>query len=76
MVDTVPSTQEALATPALKLIYLDHHYWRAECSRVALHMANIPFEDARMDYESMYASGALTFGTFPALVAGGNGVIN
>ena len=29
-----------------------------------------------MGYEGMYASGALTFGTFPALVVGGKGVIN
>ena len=63
-------------TPALELIYLDHHYWRAECARVALHIAGIPFDDRRLDYEGMYASGALTFGTFPALVVGGKGVIN
>ena len=29
-----------------------------------------------MSYEKMYASGALTFGTFPSLVVGGKGVIN
>jgi len=62
--------------PTLKLIYLDHHYWRAECPRLALYLADVPFEDARMGYEDMYASGALTFGTFPALVVGGKGVIN
>lgn len=64
------------APPSLKLMYLDHHYWRAECVRVALHIADIPFEDARMGYDEMYASGALTFGTFPALVVGGKGVLN
>ena len=65
-----------MATPPLKLIYLDHHYWRAECSRIALYMAGVPFEDARMSYDDMYASGALTFGTFPSLVVGGKGTIN
>jgi len=65
-----------MATPSLKLIYLDHHYWRAECSRLALFIGGLPFEDARMSYEEMYNSGALTFGTFPALVVGGKGVIN
>jgi glutathione S-transferase len=65
-----------MGAPSLKLVYLDHHYWRAECSRVALHMAGVPFEDARMSYDEMYASGALTFGTFPALVVDGKGVIN
>ena len=76
-VATTPSMSEALAPlPHLKLIYLDHHYWRAECVRLALHLADVPFEDARMDYEGMYASGALTFGTFPALEIKGKGVIN
>ncbi|CAE7565594.1 MRL1 [Symbiodinium pilosum] len=65
-----------MAAPQLKLIYLDHHYWRAECARLALFMANVPFEDARMGYEGMYSSGALTFGTFPALVVAGKGVLN
>jgi len=75
----VPSQSEATAAPSypsLKLVYLDHHYWRAECARLALHMAGVPFEDARMGYEDMYDSGALTFGTFPALIVGGKGVIN
>jgi len=49
---------------------------RAECARVALHISGVPFEDARMDYDGMYSSGALTFGTFPALVVGGKGVLN
>ena len=75
-VSSVPTTRDALASPSLKLIYLDHHYWRAECTRVALHMSGVQFDDCRMDYEGMYASGALTFGTFPALVVGGKGVLN
>lgn len=72
----MPATQDAMTPPPLKLIYLDHHYWRAECVRVALFMANVPFEDARMGYDGMHGSGALTFGTFPALIVGGKGVIN
>lgn len=43
-----------MAAPSLQLICLDHHYWRAECARVALFMANIPFEDARMDYHGIW----------------------
>ena len=72
----VPSQCDAMAVPSLKLIYLNHHYWRAECIRLALHIAHVPFEDARMTYDEMYSSGALTFGTFPSLVVGGKGVIN
>jgi len=68
--------QATKSVPQLKLIYLDHHYWRAECVRLALYLADVPFEDARMGYEDMYASGALTFGTFPSLVVGGKGCIN
>ena len=69
---SAPTTDEAMQPyPSLKLIYLDHHYWRAECARLALFMSGIPFEDARMNYDEMYGSGALTFGTFPALVVGG-----
>uniref|UniRef100_A0A7S0P2V9 Glutathione transferase n=1 Tax=Calcidiscus leptoporus TaxID=127549 RepID=A0A7S0P2V9_9EUKA len=71
-----PRTLDAMAMPSLKLIYLDHPYWRAECVRLALHIAGLPYEDARMSYEQMYSSGALTFGTFPALVVGGKGVLN
>ena len=74
---SAPTTDEAMQPyPSLKLIYLDHHYWRAECARLALFMSGIPFEDARMNYDEMYGSGALTFGTFPALVVGGKGVLN
>jgi len=62
--------------PQLQLIYLDHHYWRAEAPRLALFMADVPFQDSRMGYEDMYASGALTFGTFPSLVVNGKGCIN
>ena len=75
-VETTPTTNDAMSMPALKLIYIDHHYWRAECTRVACHITDIPLEDARMGYDGMYASGALTFGTFPALVVEGKGVIN
>ena len=74
--DICVAARVAMAVPSLQLIYLDHHYWRAECARVALFMAGIPFDDARMDYNGMYSSGALTFGTFPALVVGGKGVLN
>ena len=74
--EETPSTSDALKLPSLKLIYLDHHYWRAECARLALYLADVKFEDARMSYDEMYSSGALTFGTFPSLVVGGKGCIN
>ena len=76
-VPSVPTQSDTFKPlPGLKLIYLDHHYWRAECCRLACHIAGVPLQDARMSYDEMYSSGALTFGTFPALVVEGKGVIN
>merc|ERR1719188_381248 len=57
--------------PNLRLWYLDHHFWRAECVRLCLYMGGIPFEDKRVGYDELYGSGMLTFGTFPALEVDG-----
>merc|ERR1719236_189364 len=57
--------------PALRLWYLDHNFWRAECVRLCLFMGDIPFEDKRVGYDELYGSGMLTFGTFPALEVNG-----
>jgi len=57
--------------PQLRLWYLDHHFWRAECVRICLYMNNVPFDDRRVGYDEMYDSGMLTFGTFPALEVDG-----
>merc|ERR1719229_2125384 len=57
--------------PHLRLWYLDHHFWRAECVRVCLFMHDVPFEDKRVGYDELYESGTLTFGTFPALEVDG-----
>eukprot|EP00931_Biecheleriopsis_adriatica_P097862 TRINITY_DN7171_c0_g1_i1.p1 TRINITY_DN7171_c0_g1~~TRINITY_DN7171_c0_g1_i1.p1 ORF type:complete len:225 (-),score=38.37 TRINITY_DN7171_c0_g1_i1:131-805(-) len=57
--------------PQLRLWYLDHHFWRAECVRVCLFMGGVPFEDKRVGYDELYGSGMLTFGTFPALEVNG-----
>lgn len=55
------SSLAAMASPSLQLIYLDHHYWRAECARVALFMAGVPFEDARMDYNGTWVMASRRF---------------
>jgi glutathione S-transferase len=57
--------------PQLRLWYLDHHFWRAECVRVCLFMSGVPFDDKRVGYDELYGSGMLTFGTFPALEVNG-----
>ena len=61
---------------ALKLVDLDQPYWRAECARVALFIAKIDFEDQRVGPKEIFSLGALTFGTFPALVVEGKGILN
>lgn len=65
------SSLAAMASPSLQLIYLDHHYWRAECARVALFMAGVPFEDARMDYNGtwMMVSGRRFVSNVPSWLA-------
>jgi len=54
----------------LRLIYFNFPFWRAEASRIALHLAGIPFEDVRPDREAfaaMKASGELPYGQLPVL---------
>jgi len=66
------ATQEQEAQyPNLRLWYLDHHFWRAECVRLCLFIARVPFEDKRVGYDELYGSQMLTFGTFPALEVNG-----
>jgi len=62
------------AFPTLRLWYLDHPFWRAECVRMSLHIAGVPFEDKRVGYNELYRSGMLTFGTFPALEVNGRSI--
>ena len=54
----------------LKLIYFDFPFWRAEVSRLALHLGGVPFEDVRPDREAfraLKASGSLPYGQLPVL---------
>lgn len=57
--------------PNLRLWYLDHHFWRAECMRIPLTMKGIPFQDVRCGWEQMHESGMLHFGMCPALEVDG-----
>ena len=54
----------------LKLMYFDFPFWRAEVSRLALHLGGVPFEDVRPNRESFMAmkhSGELPYGQLPVL---------
>lgn len=58
----------------IRLVYFDFPFWRAEASRIALHLAEIPFEDVRPDRESfraLKASGVLPYGQLPVLEVDG-----
>jgi glutathione S-transferase len=43
--------------PEIRLSYLDHPFWRGECLRISLTMAQIPFKDDRLDWNSLCNKG-------------------
>jgi len=54
----------------IRLIYFDFPFWRAEASRIALHIGGIPFEDVRPgreEFRQMKMSGELPYGQLPVL---------
>ena len=54
----------------LQLHYFDFPFWRAETSRLALHLGGIPFDDVRVDrahFMELKASGELPYGQLPVL---------
>ncbi len=54
--------------PRLKLTYFDFHGGRGEPARIALTMANVPFEDDRIPYSRWSElKGATPFGSLPVL---------
>ena len=54
----------------IRLTYFNIPFWRAEASRIALHMAGISFEESwpgREEFGEMRASGELPYGQLPVL---------
>ena len=54
----------------LKLVYFNIPFWRAETSRLALHLGGVPFEDVRPnreEFRQLKASGTLPYGQLPVL---------
>ena len=54
----------------LRFIYFNFPFWRAEVSRLALHIGKIPFEDVRPTgemFRAMKAAGELPYGQLPVL---------
>merc|ERR1712186_241651 len=44
-----------LKMPNIKIYYFDFHFWRAEVSRMALYLGNVPFEDVRISKDQIPA---------------------
>jgi len=58
----------------LRITYFDFPFWRAETARLALHLAQIPFEDrrpTREQFRELKASGELPYGQLPILEVDG-----
>ena len=54
----------------LRFLYFNFPFWRAEPSRLALHLGDIPFEDRRLgrdEFLEMKANGDFPFGQVPVL---------
>ena len=58
----------------LTLVYPNVPFWRAEVSRLALHLGKVPFENrqpAWSEFTQLRDSGALPFNQLPILIADG-----
>merc|ERR1712110_920141 len=63
-----PAAATATTMPVLKLHYGPVPFWRAEVSRLALHLGNVPFEDCKNAFtEEFKKSGKAPFGSVPVL---------
>ena len=57
-----------------RLIYFDFPFWRAEASRLALHIGGVEFEDVRPDgrtFRGQKSQGAYPYGQLPVLEVDG-----
>merc|ERR1712241_1073859 len=63
-----------LQMPAIKIYYFDFPFWRAEVSRLALHLGNVPFENVKVtfaDRDSLKEAGKAPLGQAPFLEVDG-----
>merc|ERR1711997_305688 len=60
--------------PAIKIYYFDFPFWRAEVSRLALHLGNVPFENVKVTFaerDSLKEEGKAPLGQFPTMEVDG-----
>merc|ERR1712187_566877 len=63
-----------LQMPAIKIYYFDFPFWRAEVSRLALHLGNVPFENVKVtfaDREPLREAVKSPLGAFPTMEVDG-----
>jgi len=61
----------------LRLSYFKFPFWRAEVSRLALFLGDVPFENhhpSRDEFQKMKAEGELPFGQLPILLVNGEAI--
>merc|ERR1711953_813760 len=60
--------------PNIKIYYFDFPFWRAEVSRLALHLGNVPFENVKVtfaDRDPLKEAGKAPLGAFPTMEVDG-----
>lgn len=68
----VARASSGMAQNDIKIYYGDHPFWRAECVRLCLYRAGIPFEDVRsISKPDLEQQGKLTFGATPVMEVNG-----
>merc|ERR1712156_1300677 len=70
-----PKTVQSVSRmPAIKIYYFDFPFWRAEVSRLALHLGNVPFENVKVTFnerDALKEAGKAPFGAFPTMEVDG-----
>merc|ERR1712066_690820 len=68
------SVSTPLKMPAIKIYYFDFPFWRAEVSRLALTLGNVPFENVKVTFaerDSLKEAGKAPLGAFPTMEVDG-----
>merc|ERR1712156_1263074 len=66
--DTNTKSKTKTKMPNIKLYYGPMPFWRAEISRLALHLGKVPFENVTsMNLKALRESGKATLGQMPIL---------
>lgn len=73
------SSTPSFPPKSLTIYYVDYNFWRGECSRIALFMAGIEYEDSRKPrsfLQELRKQGKSPFGSWPILEIDGTHVLS